>query len=302
MNITAQKLIPLCAALVALGLSSEARAEPSPWVVDASVGALRLKSDEFRFAGDATLGYATRSLGVVGSGYVSAYDIQKPTLLSDYLRGGGGAEFWWLSASAGRGLHLELRATGSGQLYSSDSYLLDRQEFLAETSVFGRGGALLGLKYDPSDTVLAELILGGGVQFEDYSRDNATGADSTFINVDKQSTTVRGEGRFLLRWRFWPEHLAGRVRASGQTFSINRTTETLLANGGAQTTTVANEVTEFRQTEVSARLFADVEAASVLGVTPGVFAGLDLFAVTASAGSVTTVVPLFGLGLFRSVD
>ncbi|MCS6900238.1 MAG: hypothetical protein RMJ98_11280 [Myxococcales bacterium] len=71
------------AGVVAVGLwASEAQAKPSPWVLDASVGALRVESlDDLRFAGDPTARYSTRSFGVVGTSCYSDYNLDNDVAL-----------------------------------------------------------------------------------------------------------------------------------------------------------------------------------------------------------------------------
>jgi len=286
----------LAVALAATLLPSEARAD-APWMLDASLGTVRLKSDEFRFSGDLTAGYATPALGVVGNGFVSYYDLKQTELKTDFLRTGGGGEVWYQTNNSGRGVHFQVRGSGGGYLYSSTTAFTDgRQIFFDEDSVFGRGSLLLGLKIDTTDHFFLEVIGGGGGQFEWYDRLDATNATKA-VDSDKQTLTFRAEGRLALRWSFVPDTLGLRVKASGQTFRLSRTTETQSFSAGNNTGTL--QLDELRQTEATARLY--LEAASFFGVTPGAFGGFDYFATSGTAGSNSVFLPTFGLGLFKDI-
>lgn len=283
------------------------QAEPSPWLIDANAGVPRLKSGDFRVAGDATLGYATPKFGVVGNGFISYFDVESGVQRSDFLRTGGGGEAWLLTGSASDSFNFELRGSGGGYLYSSQAILTGASANLEEDSVFGRGSLLVGLKARSGDRFRAELLLGGGGQFEWYIREdtpNSTGGSVSFSQDEQQTLSFRGEGRLALRWRFVPDTLGMRLKASGQTFSLTRTAEGLQVKSGTGGGTVAQtiETFEFRQTEFSTRLFLDIEAASFGGITPGAFGGFDALSISGTAGSTSSFIPLGGVGLFKDID
>jgi hypothetical protein len=280
--------------LLLAGLTpGEARAE-SPWLLDAGLGTVRLESSDFRFSGDATAGYATPTLGVVASGFVSYYDITKNNQISDFFRAGGNGEVWYLTNNRSKGLHFEIRASGGGALYSSDNLTGG----ILEDSVFGRGTLMVGLKADPDENFSLEFIGGGGGQLEAYNREDFSSRTSTALQ-EQQTFTFRGEGRLAVRWAFLPGTLATRLKASAQTFRLTRSTATLVASDSAQTVAQAEETLLFRQNEASGRLFVDLVAASFAGITPGVFGGFDYVGVSGTAGSNTVFLPTFGVGLFK---
>lgn len=280
--------------LLLAGLTpGEARAE-SPWLLDAGLGTVRLESSDFRFSGDATAGYATPTLGVVASGFVSYYDITKNNQVSDFLRTGGNGEVWYLTNNRSKGLHFEIRASGGGALYSSDNLTGG----ILEDSVFGRGTLMVGLKADPDENFSLEFIGGGGGQFEAYGRTDISSRTSAVLQ-DQETFTFRGEGRLAVRWAFLPETLATRLKVSAQTFRLTRSTATLVASAAAQTVAQTEETLLFRQNEASGRLFVDLVAASFGGITPGVFGGFDYVGVSGTAGSNTVFLPTFGVGLFK---
>lgn len=274
-------------------LPAEARAD-SPWLLDASIGTVRLDSSDFRFAGDATAGYSTRAFGVIASGFVSYYDLSKNGQISDFLRTGGNGEVWYQTNNQGRGTHLQIRGSGGGFLYSSDNPSVG----VLEDSVFGRGSLLLGLKMDPDENFFLEFIGGAGGQYEDYGRTDVS-SRNTAVLQDQQTFTFRAEGRLALRWAFLPGTLATRLKANAQTFQLTRSTSTLVASAVSQTTTQTDETLLFRQNEASGRLFVDLVAASFVGITPGVFGGFDYVGVSGSAGSNTVFLPTFGVGFFK---
>lgn len=284
--------------LAALFTAAKAGAEESPYVVDAGIGTVKLKSDEFRFSGDAALGYATRTIGLVGTGFVSYYDVTAPGLTTDFFKAGGGGDAWYLTSNKSKGIHFEARVSGGGYVYSSDSITSARA--LLEDSVFGRGSLLLGLKLDPSDNFFLELLAGAGGQFEAYGRTNAA-RGATALD-DQESLSLRGESRLALRWRFLPDTLGLRVKASAQTFQLTRTNSSIVASAATQTTAQSEETSKFRQTEAMTRLIVDLEAATFFGVTPGAYGGFDYLSISASAGSTTVFLPTLGLGLFKDIQ
>ena len=157
----------------------------------------------------------------------------------------------------------------------------------------GRGSLLLGAALRPNDRFSLELLAGGGLQNE--TRDVVT-TDTTAANLfdSTDSTTLRGEARLRLRHRLVPRVVSVRLRGDASTFSITRSSLYV-----GHDLTVGESVVELRQTEVSARAYVDLDAASFLDLSPGAFAGVDAYSVSGSGSSVSTTVPVFGVALSK---
>lgn len=279
--------------------ASAAAAEPThvgdtPWIVDLNAGVPKLSSGNFAVAADATLGYSAPALGSIGHGDLAYYDSDNAAALSETLKEGGTLEGWWLGGAADDSFRFEIRANGGAHLYSSTytPRVATAGFFHDEDSLLGHGAFLIGLRAH-SDRVRFALNLGGGAQYETYDYLTTDPADPNLLS-STDTFSARGEGRLRFRWIAAPDLLSLRVRGDGTYFRLTRSSLFVGQTGG-----VALTETEVRSTEVSARLFIDADVAAFFGITPALFGGVDYFSLSADAGSVSTTVPIAGIGLVK---
>jgi hypothetical protein len=301
----------VCAAalLLSLVLSREAHAQTpeqgdrsSPWIIDASAGVPRLKTDDLRVMGDATLGYATPSFGLVGKGSLQYFDVETPAVLWDSFRAGGSGEAWYVTGEPTSVGRFEVRASGGASVFGS-AYVPTQQTSgyqHDEDSLLARGSLLVGGHFRPNSSFSAKGFLGAGFQLEYYSTSSGDLRANAFASDTTQSS-FQGQGRLRLRWAFLPDTLALRVRADGSYFQLTRDDSVVRPVTGGGATAESTQAT-FKTLEMSARFFVDVDALAFLGIAPTVFAGVDYLGLSTGAGSVSQSTPSFGLGLFKGGD
>ena len=129
-----------------------------------------------------------------------------------------------------------------------------------------------------------------GLQSEVY--DTLTTDPAQDLLRDVAQTSLRLEGRAVVRWAVLPEQLSLRARALEARFSLTRSGLVV-----RQTGAVRRSDLEFVQVDVAGRLFLDVDAITVFGIVPAAFRGLDVVSVDGAAGISGTLVPMFGVGL-----
>ena len=266
-----------------------------PWagaiVVDANGQWPSLESGDFRLNGDLTLGYNGGTFGVVGRGSALSYDLSSPLGLTQTDRYDGALEAWGFFAPS-PALGFEFRLTGQAALY--DTTVVDLAANLPlqdETSVMGRGTALLGLRSNPTARWALGLWAGAGMQYE--SHDGLRLQNHIITNRDDTPTTLRGEGRLHVQWNAWPDVLSLRARADGSLIQITRDSATLTLSNGTATTTSSHGT--LRQFEILSRLFVDLDALRFFELRPAAHLGLN----TISLGGRTTQSLVVGLGIRR---
>lgn len=269
----------------------EAGAEASRVTVDLNVGKPSLGTDTFVVALDGGLGYATPRFGVAGSGGFSVYDLSADGSETETVRDAGQIEGWWTFGEAGAGLRPELRVALGAALYSA-TYVPapGRGTYHDEDSLLRRGTALAGLRLRQG-RLEGGVWVGGGVQHETFDYVGNDPADA--LVRSEEATTMRGEARLRLRYAAWPSSLALRLTVDATRFSLTRS-ELVVARSGAAARTEA-----FAQTEIGARLAADLEILALFGFVPAAFLGLDDVAMSGEAGARRSTIPVVGLGVSR---
>ncbi|MCU0691351.1 MAG: hypothetical protein MUF54_08115 [Polyangiaceae bacterium] len=275
----------------------EAATRDQDYLVDVNVGAARANVDSYRFAGDAQLGYWTRSLGLVATGSTEAFDEQIGPANIDTTQWQVAGEAWYLTGDQGGRVRLELRASGGGAFYDSTYVPLTTgaAPFSDQNSVMGRGGLLVGLRWRPSARFAMEAVVGGGMQFEwyDYS---TVAAGSGWQDRDDQTLSARGEGRLHARWVAVPDIVSFRVRVLASYFRLTRDAQFLSTAGGVSLQATQEQLS---QLEMTNRLFMDIDAAEVVGFYPTVHAGADYFRLSGNQGELHKLVPMLGAGIVR---
>lgn len=100
-----------------------------------------------------------------------------------------------------------------------------------------------------------------------------------------------------MRYNVLPSLLAARLESEASSFQIRRVS---FFAGGSASDAGGLDVTEFRETDASIHLFADIEKLSFLGLMPGVFGGIDYIAVSGADKSTSALIPIFGVGLVNT--
>jgi hypothetical protein len=282
-------------------LADEPRSQTgAPWLLDASAGVPKLKSGELRVTGSLLAGYATNAFGAVAWGSGGYYDFKSGNALADWQRAEGYAEGWWVSGTDKNNARLELRASG-GVAYYATSYTGTSIIFTDEDSLLGRGSLLVGGRVRSGQALQASILLGGGVQVEEYSSLKVpSAAASQGVSIDDTTkVTFRGEGRLRLRWAMAPTIVALRLHGDGNFFSLRRSDDSIRVMAGSTQTT--NSVSTYRQVEAHGRLFVDIDALAFFGISPALFGGLDYSSVSGDGGTVRSLVPIGGLALSKPV-
>lgn len=281
------------------GLRTLLGLQPTPWVFELNGGVPNVDFSQQKVVADATFGYATKNLGIVGRGWIDTYDLDDSQTHNDYTHGGGSLEGWWLSGSGTEKLRVEVRLSGEFDYYDTTTYPLQDalNQFYDFDSRMVRGSALLGLRYgSPVDRVSVQLLVGGGGQFEDPDTTRFTGGQTLSLMSD-QNLTAQANGRLLVRVHIVPQILGARMRAESSFFSITREQLSVAGSGGALST--SSTVEQEQQIEVHTRAFLDAEVASFGGFVPALFAGLDYIGIQGSATTLSSAIPMLGAGITR---
>jgi len=285
----------------ALELKSLLGLGATPWLFELNGGVPEVDFSEQKVIGDASLGYATPKLGLVGRGWIDMYSLDDAKTLNDYTHGGGSVEGWWLpgEAAANEEVKLELRLTGGFDYYDTTTVPLKDtlNSFYDFDSRMGRGAGLIGVRRGgPNDRWTFQALVGGGAQYEDPDVTKFTNG-STFALTSQSNLTAHAASRLRVRVRVVPQILGVRLRADGAYFQITRQQLAVASTGGALTTT--SSVEQQQQLEVHGRIFVDADIAALGGFVPAAFGGLDFLGISGSATSTSVAIPVLGLGVVR---
>jgi hypothetical protein len=301
--------LALLPALMLLATAPPARAEGQkegdPWwapvVLDASLGVPKLKNDDFALVGDATLGYSTPQIGLVGRGSLRVFNIVMPDTQWDTFRSGGSGEAWYVTGDETSGGRFEVRVSGGGSVFDSTTTKSQAGQFRYlrdENSVLGRGSMLLGGRVKAGNTFSASALLGGGFQYEWYDSTTKDGVSDTLLS-DTTDTSFQAQGRLRLRWAFIPQTLALRTYADGSYFQLTRDNSFIVANSSPTITSTQSTV---KTLDVTSRLFIDLDALSLFDIAPALFGGIDYLGLSTDGGSTSVLVPSAGIGIFKTSE
>lgn len=273
---------------------------PTPWVFELNGGLPQIDFSKMLYVGDATVGYATEKLGVVGRGWVDNFAFNDPQTHSDYLHAGGALEAHWLSGEGTSRVRFETRLAGIFDYYDTTTYPLHDalNNFYDFDSYIARGTLFAGIRYGrPTDRVSLQVLVGGGVNYEAPDTFRWTGSKQLTL-TSESSLTGQGSARVRLQVRIVPRILGARVRAESVYFNLTR--EQLIASQtGVGPVTTSSTVERQQQLEVHARAFLDADVAEIAGFVPAVWGGLDYIGAQGSATTLSEVFPLVGVGIVR---
>jgi hypothetical protein len=244
-----------------------------------------------RIDGDLLLGYNGDSFGISGFGSLYNYDVSDSTGRSETFRAEGSGEIWG-SLKVGPLARLEGRLAGGGALYNTDVYP-SRRGYYEETSVMGRGSALLGVRLTPSPRFVLAAHGGGGVQVEIWDGTQIPAAGRKVVLTDEIPVTARAVGRLRAQWNTWPNVFSLRASTDFDYLSITRAKEVTTLGSAGLVTTVSESST--RQFELFARGYVDVDYLEFFSFRPVVHGGANVVGVDGD----TAVVPVFGAGIRR---
>ena len=271
---------------------------PSPWVAELNGGIPNVDFTQQKVVADASGGYSTGPLGLVGRGWIDTYNLASTQTHDDYTHVGGSVEGWWLSGDSAAVWRLELRAAGEFDYYDTTTYPLVNPlgNFYDFDSRIGRGNVLVGVHYrQPDDRLTLHAQLGGGMQYEDPDTTTFTNGKGATLQSNTD-VSADATARLFARARVVPGVFGTRLRAESTYFTITR--EQLLfasSGGGVSSTSVERD----QQIEVHARLFFDADVAAYFGFVPALFVGLDYLGIQGSATSSSNLIPSVGIGIVR---
>jgi hypothetical protein len=276
---------------------------PAPWsdafIADVNASLPVMRSDELRLNGDLTVGYNRGGFGVVGRASAYDYEVTTGVGLTDTVRYDSDVSAWGYLMLAPR-VRCELRGAIGAAFYDTTSVDVRASSvFVDETSLLGRGQALAGLRWDPSERLVVSLVGGGGLQLESWDGNSVattSGAKVQYVTTERTPTTLRLEARARAEWRVAPGVLTLRARIDLESLAVTRSdVTTAFSVGTSVTSTATSEIATRRQTEVFGRLFVDVDALRVLDFRPTLHGGLNAVAL----GGEGFVAPVFGVGIRR---
>jgi hypothetical protein len=273
--------------------------QPTPWVFELNGGLPNVDFTQDKVVADVSVGYASATLGLVGRGWIDTYDLNTSQTHSDYTHTGGSLEGWWLSGNAQSPLRLELRFSGEFDYYDTTTYPLQDSlsQFYDFDSRMGRGTLFVGLRYgSPVDRISAQLLLGGGGQYEDPDTTRFTSGNTFSLNSD-DNFSAQASGRLLVRAHIVPQLLGARLKLESTYFNITREELSAVSTMGQLSTT--STVNQDQQLEFHGRLFLDADVASFAGFVPAVFAGLDYLGIQGNTTTISQAIPLVGIGFVR---
>jgi hypothetical protein len=266
------------------------------WVIDGNLAALRFASGLRDLGADVAIGYAGEDLGVsVRADFVS-YEYTGAGLVANQRLDGeiGGS---WLF-DVGPRTRIELRAVLGGSTNDTRLRNTGQGRLAAAEEERTRSGRLSGLgtlRLQPSTRLVLSATVGLGGQLEDYTALRANGFG---VSTPQQTTaTMRGAVRARCRVVIIPLVASVRVKADIDAYrtSLGRVETLYFSNLVAQ---ASDEARSFAL-DFSGRASIDLDFAAVLEIVPAIHAGVDVAWLDTRAGSVTSVVPLAGLGLRR---
>jgi hypothetical protein len=271
-----------------------------PWMFDLNGSIPRLESgtnsQEQSVFGDLSLGYHGGRWGVAGRAMYNLYNHQADFVLQRNNRALGNAEGWFEWALSDS-LTAEARLAGGVTYYGTRYDNLVRSTFRLdrESSTVGRGTLLGALRLVPGPSFAAGLWLGAGGQYEDY-RTSGVVSIADRGQKHQQATQLLLEARLRLQWGLIPGILGVRARVDATRFSITRDDQVFSVGE-----TIVNQTTTTSATQIdlNSRLFIDLDALGFLGFLPSAHVGLDVYQQSADGQTITTTVPLLGVGLRR---
>jgi hypothetical protein len=278
-----------------------ARADDAdPWVVEANAGVPHLKSGDLKLIGDAKLGYSSDKLGAVARGSIDYYDTANNAFATDTLHWTAGLDAWWRSGEKSDLLRIEVRVQGSADSYGSTMNPMTPSAgfFHDEDSLMIRSSLLAGVIVMPSDELYVRVLAGGGIQYESFGYVSLNPSDPNLL-ADSTSFSPRWSGLFVGRWRFLPEWIALRVRAEADYFPITRDNFFLSQGGSASAPSATFTETAYKQADITARAFLDLDVAALAGFVPAVWLGTDAVLISGPSGSNNVIIGVLGLGFVR---
>ena len=269
--------------------------ELPPWtdklLFAAHAGLPVLNAGTTRIDGDLLLGYNGDAFGISGFGSLYNYDVTDQTGRSETFRAEGSGDVWG-SVKVGERVRLEGRLSGGGALYNTDVYPAARG-YYEETSLMGRGSALVGLRIVPSARFVVAAHGGGGLQVELWDGTQIPSNGRRIVFTDEVPITARAVGRVRAQWTTWPSVLSLRVAADFDYLSITRAREVSTLGPNGLATTISE--TSLRQIELFARGYVDLDILEFFSFRPVLHGGTNVI----SVGGDTAVVPVFGIGIRR---
>ena len=291
-------IFPTYLALSALAAASPAAAQSSDdgWIFEAGVGIPKLSSGDVHLSGDLSVGYSGESLFVLASGALGYYDLARSDVRSDNLRATGSLAASYLTGERTSSLRFEANLASELAYYDGTEILVTRnQDFTDQTSLLLRGTLLGGVRLFEQGPLSLRVLAGGGVQLESYSQ-LRVGSTNSLADTDRLS--FRPELRLSGRWALWEDVLALRLKVRGSRFELTRS-ELLLSFDPDRPLEVSTSASTSTQTEVSVRLYADLDVLRFGGFVPALFLGIELVRSELRGQATDVVVPIVGADLFR---
>lgn len=290
--VSAGRAAPLLA--LAMLHAPSARAEAPRLWVDASAGAPRTASSDRVLTGAGSLRVTTPGYGADLRASTAAYTFVEGATLADVRRRDVALET--RLAGPARGVSWEVRAALANARYLQAT-TSPGASFVDEETRFWRGALLAGVRgLWPHAT--ARALLGIGLQREHHDAVRVAPSGARVDVDDEVRSSAWFTARVEMRLSLSERVASLRVDAAARSFAMRRDAESLevLARGSRATTTTSRTDTE-RQLELSARAAIDLDALSVAGVAPVLFAGMDVVKTSGQLGDHTATAPSVGLGL-----
>ena len=278
---------------------------PSPWIVELNGGlpTVRFQSLNTTIVADGTLGYASKSSGVVGSGGINYSDITTSAGENEGDHPYGSLEAWWISGGPSTRVRFEANLTGGIDYY--DTTLIPKNAppgaayWIDYDSLMIRATAFAGLRWKPDQRVSLHVRAGGGGQYETQDSSSA-GGKTTYSLSSQENVSAQGSARILFRWRVLPGWIGMRLRCDGTYFTITRDTggATITTNGSV---TISQQDTEHdQQLELHGRMFLDADVLSFAQFVPSIWGGFDFVSVSGPANNSSSTLPVLGIGIVRN--
>ncbi len=251
--------------------------------------------------GDLLAGWTAPRWGVVAAGSAHTFALDRGETLSDLDAYRGHVE-GWLRFGDERAA-FELRGRFGASLYDTTFIQAPAGTvaFRDETSATYDGTLLVGAHLRAAERFVVDGLVGGGVYREEYNAtrlDAGAGAKTDGGIVDTSRLAGRAEGRVQLRWLAMPQALSLRLRSEARLSSLTRSADVIAILGAKVAATSTTDTSQ--QLETSSRFFVQADALAVADIVPTLFVGLDTLSVAAAGASKTDVVPVVGVGLFKS--
>ncbi len=274
---------------------------PTPWVFELNGGLPNVDPSQAKVVADITFGYATKSFGVVGRGWLDTYTIDDTQTHNDYTHTGGSLEGWWLTGAATNKLRLELRLTGAFDYFDTTTYpFVDAlKNFYDYDSRMGRGTAFVGVRYGaPLDQVSLQLLAGGGFQYEDPDTTALQGNGKSLSLKSDRNTTAQASARLLLRVHLVPQIVGVRLPRGFDLFQHHARRAL-----GLERRRRAHDdlgLPAAAATRGAHPRVLDADVASFAGFVPAVFGGFDYIGITGDTTKTSAAIPLLGVGFVRT--